>query len=220
MSISFHLNYFLTILHSINIYDIKFVRRFVAATVLSINHVNSLKLESECAAPGEKPQFLGVREQRVTHVLIFITIGCSVFLTPLLSHIPMPVLFGVFLYMGAASLRGLQLFDRILIMFMPVKYQPDHLFLRQVPLKRVHLFTVIQFACLLILWCIKSYFYTSILFPIMLVVMIGIRKSLDCIFTRRELKILDDIMPEMTKRSVVEDMHTLEEGDVSDSNAE
>lgn len=35
---------------------------FVAATVLSINHVNSLKLESECAAPGEKPQFLGVRQ--------------------------------------------------------------------------------------------------------------------------------------------------------------
>lgn len=34
---------------------------FVAATVLSINHVNSLKLESECAAPGEKPHFLGVR---------------------------------------------------------------------------------------------------------------------------------------------------------------
>lgn len=35
----------------------------------------------------------------------------------------------------------------------------------------------------------------------MLVVMIGIRKSLDLIFTRRELKILDDIMPEMTKRN-------------------
>lgn len=34
----------------------------------------------------------------------------------------------------------------------------------------------------------------------MLVVMIGIRKALDLIFTRRELKILDDIMPEMTKR--------------------
>lgn len=105
---------------------------FVAATVLSINHVNSLKLESECAAPGEKPQFLGVREQRVTHILIFLTIGMSVFLTPVLSHIPMPVLFGVFLYMGIASLKGLQFFDRILIMFMPTKYQPDHMFLRQV----------------------------------------------------------------------------------------
>ncbi|KAJ8910483.1 hypothetical protein NQ315_011025 [Exocentrus adspersus] len=51
---------------------------FVAATVLSINHVNSLKLESECAAPGDKPQFLGVREQRVTHILIFLSIGLSV----------------------------------------------------------------------------------------------------------------------------------------------
>lgn len=63
---------------------------FVAATVLSINHVNSLKVESETAAPGEKPQFLGVREQRATHIMIFLTIGCSVKLTPLLSHIPMP----------------------------------------------------------------------------------------------------------------------------------
>lgn len=59
----------------------------MAATVLSINHVNSLKVESETAAPGEKPQFLGVREQRVTHVMIFLTIGCSVLLTPLLSHV-------------------------------------------------------------------------------------------------------------------------------------
>ena len=29
---------------------------FVAATVLSINHVISLKKESESAAPGEKPK--------------------------------------------------------------------------------------------------------------------------------------------------------------------
>lgn len=105
---------------------------FVAATVLSINHVNSLKLESECAAPGEKPQFLGVREQRVTHIMIFLTIGLSVFLTPMLGHIPMPILYGVFLYMGVASLKGLQFFDRILIMLMPNKYQPDYMFLRQV----------------------------------------------------------------------------------------
>lgn len=167
---------------------------FVAATVLSINHVNSLKLESECAAPGEKPQFLGVREQRVTHILIFLMIGCSVLLTPMLRHIPMPVLFGVFLYMGVASLKGLQFFDRILIMLMPVKYQPDYMFLRQVnqmnkqlllcyrprnnqptddsifrqvPLKRVHLFTAMQLTCLSCLWIIKSFSSTSILFPLM-----------------------------------------------------
>uniref|UniRef100_A0A023EXA3 Anion exchange protein n=1 Tax=Aedes albopictus TaxID=7160 RepID=A0A023EXA3_AEDAL len=187
---------------------------FVAATVLSINHVNSLKQESETAAPGEKPQFLGVREQRVTHILIFLTIGCSVLLTPLLSHIPMPVLYGVFLYMGAASLKGLQFFDRLMIMLMPIKYQPDYMFLRQVPIRRVHLFTLIQLACLVMLWVIKSFSSTSILFPLMLVVMIGIRKSLDFLFTRRELKILDDVMPEMTKRAHEDDLRQLEDGEV------
>ncbi|XP_076221102.1 na[+]-driven anion exchanger 1 isoform X9 [Nomia melanderi] len=185
---------------------------FVAATVLSINHVNSLKLESECAAPGEKPQFLGVREQRLTHILIFLMIGCSVLLTPMLRHIPMPVLFGVFLYMGVASLKGLQFFDRILIMLMPVKYQPDYMFLRQVPLKRVHLFTAIQLACLACLWIIKSFSSTSILFPLMLVVMIGIRKSLDLMFTQRELKILDDVMPEPSKKHA-DDLRQLESGE-------
>lgn len=39
----------------------------------------------------------------------------------------------------------------------------------------------------------------------MLVVMIGIRKALDCFFLKRELKILDDIMPEMTRKNHLED---------------
>ena len=81
---------------------------FVAATVLSMTHVNSLKMESESSAPGEKPQFLGVREQRVTHVSIFVLCGFSVFFTSILRNIPMPVLYGVFLYMGMSSLKGSQ----------------------------------------------------------------------------------------------------------------
>lgn len=209
----YHLDLFVLAL-LIQICSIMGLPWFVAATVLSINHVNSLKQESETAAPGEKPQFLGVREQRVTHILIFLTIGCSVLLTPLLSHIPMPVLYGVFLYMGAASLKGLQFFDRLMIMLMPIKYQPDYMFLRQVPIRRVHLFTLIQLACLVMLWVIKSFSSTSILFPLMLVVMIGIRKSLDFFFTRRELKILDDVMPEMTKRAHEDDLRHLEDGEV------
>ena len=109
---------------------------FVAATVLSINHVRSLTRESECSAPGEKPQFLGIREQRLTHVLIFLTIGISVKLSFILKLIPMPVLYGVFLYMGVASLNGIQFFDRILLFFMPKKYQPDVPYLRRVKLVR------------------------------------------------------------------------------------
>lgn len=82
----------------------------------------------------------------------------------------------------------------------------------QVPIRRVHLFTIIQLACLACLWTIKSFSSTSILFPLMLVVMIGIRKLLDFIFARRELKILDDIMPETSKRD--DDMRQLENGEV------
>jgi hypothetical protein len=34
---------------------------YVAATVSALAHVMSLRKESECTAPGEKPTFLGVR---------------------------------------------------------------------------------------------------------------------------------------------------------------
>lgn len=108
---------------------------YVAATVLAINHVNSLRVESESRAPGEVAHFIGVRlkffsklytysinniyvyrEQRVTGIITFLLIGLSVTMTKLLGHIPMPVLYGVFLYMGIAALGGIQFFDRILLM--------------------------------------------------------------------------------------------------------
>ena len=77
------------------------------------------------------------------------------------------VLYGVFLYMGVAALDGIQFFERILLFFMPKKYQPDRPYLRSVPLNRVHLFTFVQLACLVGLWVIKDIKQTSILFPVM-----------------------------------------------------
>ncbi|XP_075584901.1 na[+]-driven anion exchanger 1 isoform X10 [Dermatophagoides farinae] len=191
---------------------------FVAATVLAMTHVNSLKVESQTSAPGEKPQFLGVLEQRVTNIIIFLLCGLSVFFTPLLKHIPMPVLFGVFLYMGTSSLKGSQFFERILIIFMPQKYQPDYIFLRHVPTWKVHIFTLIQLLCFALLWAVKSYKKISIMFPLMLLVIVIVRKLLDFVFTRQELKILDDIMPESTKRKKIEEKELLKKND-DDSSA-
>nr|AAN75454.1 Na-dependent Cl/HCO3 exchanger [Doryteuthis pealeii] len=174
---------------------------FVAATVLSITHVMSLKKESQCTAPGERPRFLGVREQRVTGTMVFLMIGISVMLTSILMKIPMPVLYGVFLYMGVSSLRGMQLVCRVMILFMPAKYQPDYMYLRHVRTTRVHLFTFIQLVCLGILWVIKTIKKISIAFPLMVLAMCFVRKAMDYIFTQRELKWLDDIMPEAHKRA-------------------
>ncbi|PAA94536.1 hypothetical protein BOX15_Mlig004030g1 [Macrostomum lignano] len=171
---------------------------FVAATVLSINHVISLKIESESTAPGERPKFLGCRENRLTGFLIFLLIGLSVFMTPILKHIPMPVLYGVFLFMGISSLNGLQLVQRTGLFFMPQKYQPDYIFLRHVKIGQVHKFTVIQIACLVVLWVVKAIKAISILFPIMVLAMCFIRKALDFVFDQSELKWIDDIMPPIT----------------------
>ncbi|GCC24078.1 hypothetical protein chiPu_0002477 [Chiloscyllium punctatum] len=177
---------------------------FVAATVLSISHVNSLKVESECSAPGEQPKFLGIREQRVTGLLIFVLMGLSVFMTSVLKFIPMPVLYGVFLYMGVSSLKGIQFFDRIKLFGMPAKHQPDLIYLRYVPLWKVHIFTVIQLSCLVILWVIKTT-AAAVVFPMMVLALVFIRKLLDFCFTKRELSWLDDLMPE-SKKKKLEDM--------------
>ncbi|XP_078232163.1 sodium-driven chloride bicarbonate exchanger isoform X16 [Pogona vitticeps] len=182
---------------------------FVAATVLSISHVNSLKLESECSAPGEQPKFLGIREQRVTGLMIFVLMGSSVFLTRILKFIPMPVLYGVFLYMGASSLKGIQLFDRIKLFWMPAKHQPDFIYLRHVPLRKVHLFTVIQLSCLVLLWVIKAS-RAAIVFPMMVLALVFVRKLMDLFFTKRELSWLDDLMPE-SKKKKLEDAEKEEE---------
>ncbi|XP_031414271.1 sodium-driven chloride bicarbonate exchanger isoform X5 [Clupea harengus] len=174
---------------------------FVAATVLSISHVNSLKLESECSAPGEQPKFLGIREQRFTGLMIFTLMGCSVFMTSTLKFIPMPVLYGVFLYMGASSLRGIQFFDRLKLFGMPAKHQPDFIYLRHVPLRKVHMFTTIQLSCLILLWVIKTS-KAAIVFPMMVLALLFIRKLLDFFFDKRDLSWLDDLMPESKKKKL------------------
>ncbi|XP_031722243.1 sodium bicarbonate cotransporter 3-like isoform X6 [Anarrhichthys ocellatus] len=172
---------------------------FVAATVLSISHVNSLKVESGCSAPGEQPKFLGIREQRVTGFMIFVLMGCSVFMTSVLKFIPMPVLYGVFLYMGVSSLKGIQFFDRIKLFGMPAKHQPDLIYLRYVPLWKVHVFTLVQLTCLVLLWVIKAS-SAAVVFPMMVLALVFIRKLLDFFFTKRELSWLDDLIPESKKK--------------------
>lgn len=109
----------------------------------------------------------------------------------------MPVLYGVFLYMGVSSLKGIQVslyavfqaislcisflfslslslylliplkfFDRIKLFGMPAKHQPDLIYLRYVPLWKVHIFTLVQLTCLVLLWVIKAS-AAAVVFPMM-----------------------------------------------------
>lgn len=49
---------------------------------------------------------------------------------------------------------------------MSTKHQPDLIYLRYVPLWKVHVFTVVQLACLIILWVIKVS-AAAVVFPMM-----------------------------------------------------
>ena len=51
---------------------------------------------------------------------------------PVLRNVPLAVLFGVFLYMGIASMTGIQMLERIKLLFMPVKHHPDVGYVRRV----------------------------------------------------------------------------------------
>ncbi|KFQ53839.1 Electrogenic sodium bicarbonate cotransporter 1, partial [Nestor notabilis] len=172
---------------------------YVSATVISLAHMESLRKESATSAPGEHPEFLGIREQRLTGIAVFILTGLSVFMAPVLKHIPMPVLYGVFLHMGVAALNSIQLTDRVRLLLMPAKHQPDLAYLRHVPLRRVHLFTIIQLLCLALLWVVKST-VAAIIFPVMLLALVGIRKALERVFSLHDLSWLDSLLPETARR--------------------
>uniref|UniRef100_A0A667XKY0 Anion exchange protein n=1 Tax=Myripristis murdjan TaxID=586833 RepID=A0A667XKY0_9TELE len=171
---------------------------YVAATVISIAHIDSLKMETETSAPGEQPKFLGVRS--VTRDTPSSALRLKTFYeAPLGFFIPMPVLYGVFLYMGVASLNGVQFMDRLKLLLMPAKHQPDLVYLRHVPLRKVHLFTFIQVLCLAMLWILKST-VAAIIFPVMILALVAVRKAMDYLFSQHELSFLDDVIPEKDKK--------------------
>lgn len=49
---------------------------------------------------------------------------------------------------------------------MPAKHQPDLIYLRYVPLWKVHIFTLVQLTCLVLLWVIKAS-AAAVVFPMM-----------------------------------------------------
>lgn len=58
--------------------------------------------------------------------------GLSIVMGAVLRQIPLAVLFGIFLYMGVTSLSGIQLSQRLLLIFMPAKHHPEQPYVTKV----------------------------------------------------------------------------------------
>jgi hypothetical protein len=159
----------------------------VAATVRSLNHVRAL---ATTETHHGKDVIVSVAENRVSALAVHVLIALSLGLLTYLKVIPMSVLFGLFLYMGVASMRNNQFFERVRLWFMdPDRYPAAH-YLRRVPAAVVHKFTAVQAACLSLLWAVKVS-AAGILFPLFIAILVPIRFGLDKFFDKEHLAALD-----------------------------
>jgi hypothetical protein len=168
----------------------------VAATVHALNHVKSLATQETVQLEGEtRERIKEVRENRISALLVHLLIGASLLLLPLINLIPNAVLFGLFFYMGIATLNGNDFFDRIRLWVTDPKLYPKMHYIRTVPLKTIHIFTLLQLLGLVSLWMLKTIkingFPLGILFPLLIALLVPFRFLMNRFFDPEHLEALD-----------------------------
>jgi hypothetical protein len=163
----------------------------VAATVHSLNHVKALaSVKVEDIGGGVKKEIIvSVRENRLSGLGIHTMIAASLLFMSYVAYIPMPVLFGLFLFMGFASLTGNQFYERIMLWVTDPKLYPSTSYLKLMPPKEVHKFTFIQLVCFIILWILKTS-KIGILFPLMIAALVPIRLFISKYFEKEHIDAL------------------------------
>lgn len=181
----------------------------VAATVHALNHVKSLSsVEIHDDGNTKRERITSVRENRLSPLLIHILIACSIFILPLITLIPMAVLFGLFLYMGIATLGGNQFWERLTLWATDPDLYPSTHYVSRVPARTLHLFTAIQLLALVALWLLKTSII-GLLFPVLIALLVPLRLALGKFIEPHHLRLLDsegDVV-ELRARSMAGDVH-------------
>lgn len=160
-----------------------------AGTVQSLAHVQAL---SNVETVNGTERVVSVVENRLTAFLIHALIFSSLLLLPIVSRIPMAVISGLFLFLGLNMMNNNDFLARIPYMFMdPTKY-PQDAPMNKVPAFQVHVFTILQLACLGMLWGLKLNKRTSMFFPAVIGALMFIRSRIaPKIFSPNALAVLD-----------------------------
>ena len=133
-------------------------------------------------------------ETRVTGLGIHAMVLSSVGLLPFLRRIPIPVISGIFLYLGRTVMRGNTFLQRLKGMVSDVSRLPDDSPFRKLGRTTVNKFTAIQLVCLSILWALKSNPATGMFFPSVIGLLILTRSYLiPKLFSRDEIALLDEV---------------------------
>jgi len=172
----------------------------VAATVRSLAHVRSLAWSEEMVdGNGQHSEIMHVAENRISPLVIHLLLGATLLVLPLLQYVPMAALYGIFLYMGFVSLKGVQFIERLSFWLMDSSLYPINHYTRRVPTRTIHLFTLCQLVCLILLCIINvnPYKPIQILFPIFIALLVPVRFLLGRFFEADHLAFLDaDEAPE------------------------
>ena len=165
------------------------------ATVQSMNHVRSmttLKFNNET----ETMEIDHVTETRATGFITHAMLAASIFLLPLLTFLPIPVVSGVFLFLGRKLMTGNGFLKRIFHSFAEKDRLPANHPIQVLGRKKMNLFTGIQIMCLAGLWTFKQNSAISIFFPSVIGLLMAIRGFiLPRIFTEDEFVALGDPTP-------------------------
>ena len=165
------------------------------ATVQSMNHVRALT-ESKFNTETQEVEIVKVTETRVTGFMIHALIASSLALLPLLKAVPIPVVSGVFLFLGRKLMSGNSFLQRIRDTFVETNRLPEDHPVKSLGRGRMALFTAIQAVCLGGLWAFKQNPSTAIFFPGVIGLLMVIRsEALPKIFSEEELMELGDPTP-------------------------
>lgn len=165
------------------------------ATVQSMNHVRAMT-EQRYNPETEEVEIVGVTETRLTGFVIHALVASSLLLLPAIQKVPIPVVSGVFLFLGRKLMSGNSFLQRLRDVFVEKKRLSDDHPMHMLGRKRMGLFTLIQVFCLVGLWTFKQNPSTAIFFPSVIGLLMLIRsKLLPLGFTEEELTALGDPTP-------------------------
>lgn len=190
-------HYDLVVLAAIMVVSSWFGMPFLTAAVpFSADHVLSLADRHPVIVDGHVSFHVTyARENRVTALVANAVIGLCILLLPYpLRYVPVPVLYGVFLFMAATALDGNSFFERFSLFFMQPSLYPSRGYVRKVPRRTMHQFTAIQmfcWACLCVIAFVPSDF-ANLMFPVVLSLLVVVRQIvLPCFFAAPALHALD-----------------------------
>jgi len=165
------------------------------ATVQSMNHMRAMTSYKF----NEKTQNIEidkVTETRITGLIVHTLLAATVQLLPLLSFLPIPVVSGVFLYLGRKLMTGNSFLNRLPQAVAESKRLPQNHPIQVLGRKKMNIYTGVQVFCLFLLWEFKQNSSTSIFFPSVIGLLMLIRCFvLPKFFTEKELYALGDAKP-------------------------